>query len=159
MAMSALLTPRSAATTGMPALSAARTAGPTASESTGLTMIDFMPVPVKFCIWLACWEASFWASVTVRSMPSALASACAPSFICTKKGLLRVESERPILVVLLEEPGFRSATPPTTAATHTAATASFTAPGPPPRDPAVPEGAPGWPRRGGAGCRGGRRAR
>lgn len=107
VAVSALFTPRSAAITGMSALLALRTPGPTASESTGLTMMDETPELVKFCSWLACCEASFWASVTVRSMPAFLASACAPSFICTKKGLLSVERDMPTFVVPPEEPELR----------------------------------------------------
>lgn len=142
VAVSALLTPRSAAITGMSALLAARTAGPAASESTGLTMIDFTPSPVKFWSWLACCDASFCASVTVRSMPACLASACAPAFICTKKGLLSVESDMPTLVVVPEEPGLKKDTAATTAATHTAAITSFAAPLPPEPDaPDAPEAA------------------
>lgn len=88
----------------MSALLAPWTAGPAASESTGLTMIDFTPELVKFWSWLACCEASFCASVTVRSTPAAFASACAPAFICTKKGLLSVESDMPTLVLPPEGP-------------------------------------------------------
>ncbi len=118
----ALLTPRSTAMTGMPSLFAARTEGPAASESTGLTTTADRPPLTKFCSWLACWEASFWASVTVRSTPSFFASSSAPFLICTKNGLLSVDSDSPIFWSLPpEEPLCSSEVAPTTATATTAA--------------------------------------
>lgn len=108
--------------TGMSSLLAERTEGPAASESTGLTMTaDRLPL-TKFWSWLACWEASFWASVTVRSTPSFFASSSAPFLICTKNGLFSVDSDSPIFWLLPpEEPLCSSEVAPTTATATTAA--------------------------------------
>jgi hypothetical protein len=62
----------------------------------------------------------------VRSTPSFFASAEAPAFSCTKKGLLRVEIDRPILVLEeLDEPELHAVAVRASEATTAAVTVIF----------------------------------
>src|SRR5690606_19871802 len=89
--------PRSTAITGTPRLLASITAGTTASESVALTISTSTPRCSRssmFEIWLLTLS---WASVTMSSKPSSSAACWAPSRTSTKKGLLSVESDRPMV--------------------------------------------------------------
>ena len=93
-AISASLTARSTAMTGMLFSSSGLTAAAAESESTGLMMTPCTPLVAAVASWLVWVAESFCASTTSSVMPAASAASVAPSRRSTKNGLLRVETAR-----------------------------------------------------------------
>ena len=97
---------RSSARTGMLALLAAATEVDTAAESTGLMSSTSTFCWIRSEISLACFAGSFCASTILTLTPSFFASSSTPLRTDTKKGLLSVEMEKPMVVVFLPSAGF-----------------------------------------------------
>ena len=119
------LTTRSTAMTLMPFSIASSTAGATASESTGLTIRTAIFLEIRSSMSLVCFAESSPASTTMRSTPSSFAFASAPSDRVTKKGLFRVDRDRPTLPSTAAAPSSAAAvSSPASAASVSAAVVS-----------------------------------
>lgn len=82
--------------TGISRLFADWTAVEIADESTGLINNASTPFCIRSSTSLFCLAESFCASITRISTPCLFASAVTPSLRATKKGLFRVERDKPI---------------------------------------------------------------
>src|SRR5580658_1665488 len=96
---SAPFTARSSEITLIPAAVASFTTFATASESAGFNRMTGAFFWIRSSTPAICLAASFCASTAIRLIPTALASACAPSRSETKNGLSIVESARPTVAV------------------------------------------------------------